>query len=160
MKFNANGGGGSDPNAIKLKAGGWVQGVLRGEPLEFEQAFKSDPKPKFRFKLNMVVVENGQLTARILEGGWSIYVQLKALSESDWDLEKTFVKVSREGSGPTDTKYTVTPSPKLPTPEQLAKIAAVPLLKLVAPGAQGAPQPPAESGWDQTPPPADEDIPF
>lgn len=156
MKFNAPKFQ-SDPNEIRLKDGESVQGVLRGDIFEFESAFKPTDKPKFRFKVNMVLMENGALVCKILSGGWKLYSQLRELSESGWDLETSFVRVSRTGSGINDTVYSATALPKGPTPETLQKIAAFKLRVLN--GGQEI-TPPAEPTGEFGSDPRDGDIGF
>ncbi len=127
MKFQSGGNGGGIKGLIKLKGGESVTGVLRGDPYEFEHAFKPGDKAKFRFRLNMVVMENGALQAKVLEGGWKLYQSLKQLNEAGWDLEKTYTKISRIGTTMNDTVYSATVTPT-PVPQgTLDKVAAVPL---------------------------------
>lgn len=135
MEFKSGMGGGSSSAVIKLKDGQSVTGVLRGNPFEFESAFKPGDKPKYRFRLNMVFKVDGVLQAQILEGGWKLSCQLKELLQSGWDLEKTRTRISRTGSGINDTVYsaTVLPTP-IPSPE-LAEILKVSLLDLTPPQA-------------------------
>lgn len=153
MKFKASGGGGSSiANLIKLKAGESVVGVLRGEPYEFEHAFKEGDKAKFRFRLNMVTKVNGAMTAMVLEGGWKLYQGLRTLSEAGWDLETSFVKISRQGSGMNDTTYTAAVIPQAPTSDALQQVAKIPLNDLTG----GQKQPDPHHNQEQ---PAD-DLPF
>lgn len=127
MQFKSGGQGGGVEGLIKLKSGESVTGILRGEPHEFEHAFKPADKPKFRFRLNMVVSENGALVAKVLEGGWKLYVQLKTLSEAGWDLEKTYTKISRQGSTMNDTTYSATVIPTTVPEHTLLKVIEVEL---------------------------------
>src|SRR5437762_12970318 len=102
MKFRSGMGSGGNSGGntfIKLGDGGFVEGILKGEPVEFEQAFKEGDKPKFRFRLNMIIQENGALTAKILEGGVSIYNQLAEQVEAGWVLEECYTRNSRTGVG-------------------------------------------------------------
>jgi hypothetical protein len=131
MKFNAGSGGGTkNPHEVFLKDGDRITGVLRGEPFEFERAFKAGEKAKFRFRINIVTLVNGQLESKIISNGWKLYRQLKELSEGGWNLEECYTTISRQGSSPTNTVYSATPSPKPVDPATLAKVAAVKLKDL------------------------------
>lgn len=101
---------------LKLKDGDVARGVLRGEAYDYfikwegnksQECAPDDEGAKFRFRVNLVIKENGALTAKILEGGRMIYQQLADLNES-WDLEKTIVAIRRKGKG-LETEYSVTP---------------------------------------------------
>lgn len=122
--------GPSDPNIIRLKSGESVTGVLRGDPYTFEHAFKPGDKPKFRFKLNIIVPDQGNLTAKVIEGGWKLYNQLADAHKAGWDLEKSYTKISRQGSTVNDTVYSATVMPTPVSAETLAKVANVRLHKL------------------------------
>lgn len=114
-------------NYLKLKAGESVRGVFRGNPFPFEQHWhnnkssvclgeacplcKSGNKASFRFRINFVASENGGYTAKVFEQGWTAYEILRSLHESDYDLEKTIVKITRSGAG-TDTTYSIVPAPR------------------------------------------------
>lgn len=140
MKFNATSGGNAHPNQIKLKAGQSVSGILRGEVHEYEQAFKPGDKAKFRFRLNLVTKVDGAMKAMVLEGGWQLYQGLKQLSEAGWDLEKTYIKVSREGSTQNDTKYFAAVLPTPPTADVISAVEKIQLNDLKGPSAQPQPE--------------------
>jgi hypothetical protein len=143
MKFTASVGEGSK-NYIRLNDKESVQGVLRGDPIDYYKHWtggktitcpgglcdlcKQGQRPSFRFKLNMIVNENGALTAKIFEGGWKVYKALKDLHESGWNLEKTSIRISRSGSSINDTVYSVSPLPNgTITEDAEKKLAAVKL---------------------------------
>jgi len=102
-----------------------VEGVFRGEINTFKQHWLStgrsqlctgrgcqlceEDAPKFRFQINFIMKENGQLVAKIFENGLRVYNALKDLHESGYDLEKTKVKIRRNGTGK-DTIYTILPA--------------------------------------------------
>ncbi len=124
-------------NFIKLKDGETIAGICRGEIEDgfviWENRVKTPvsegtPGAKFSFKVNFVVKEGTSYVAKVLEGGIQIYKQLSALS-AQWDLPDTVILISREGSGPTDTEYTVMPAPpkQQPTKEALEFIASMEL---------------------------------
>ena len=78
----------------------------------------------------MIVNENGSLTVKILEGGWKLYQQLRTLNDSGWDLEKSFTRISRVGSGVNDTVYSANCLPAPPKPEVLSQVSILPKLDL------------------------------
>jgi hypothetical protein len=115
-------------NFLQIDPGQKARGLIVGEPIEVMKEYKEGPK--WRFRVNFVIQENGAHVAKILEGGASVSNQLKALEEDGWDLSKNVIVISRKGSG-LSTEWTVTPDPKgAMTPDALKKIAAVPLLDL------------------------------
>lgn len=145
MKFQATSGG-SSKNFVKLKSGDSVTGVFRGDPYDFKQHWsnqrsslctgeacekcKAGDKPGFRFRINFVTTENGAQVAKIFEQGWTVYDYLRTLNESDYDLEKHTVKITRNGEG-TNTTYNIVPLAKgALSAEQEKKIAKVELNKL------------------------------
>lgn len=110
---------------VKLKDGESILGVLRGNPKVFyvqweggksTECSKGAKDAKFRFRLNIIVNEDKQWVAKILEQGATMYSDLKALNE-DYPLEETLVKITRFGQG-TDTKYTVLPVPPKQQPNE------------------------------------------
>lgn len=142
MRFETNRSSGpSNPNIIRLQDGQSVVGVLRGDPVTFERAFKPGEKSKFRFWVNFIVKEEGSYKAKILDGGWKLFAQLKELQDAGWVLETSWVKVSRTGKGQNDTTYSATPSPQPVIAETLAAISKVSLLPLnlgtTTPGSSG-----------------------
>lgn len=124
MKFDqeVQSGGGSN-DFLKLKDQETATGVFRGEVYHFRTHWlgsKSDPctgqgcshcasgnKPKFRFRLNFVT---NDFNVKIFEGGPQIYNMLKELHSSDYNLERSWVKIKRNGTG-TDTNYLILPIP-------------------------------------------------
>lgn len=150
---------------IRLKDGQSVTGVFRGDPYDFKQHWKNNKsvlcegdgcplcqegvKAVFRFRINFVTQENGELVVKIFEQGRESYKTLKELHKIDYDLEKTFVKIARTGSGPRDTAYSIRPIPKWQVPQETdQKLSTLKLHDLV--GMQQA----------QDAPNSDEDIPF
>lgn len=131
MEFKSRSQFKNDPRVIRLKDGQSVIGVLRGDPIEFESSFKGGPA-KFRFKVEIVIMNGSTApdTASVLEGGWKLYRQLIELQDAGWSLEKSFVKVSRVGSGINDTAYSATCLPTPPSSGALAQIARVPRIDL------------------------------
>lgn len=124
---------------VSLKDGQDIVGVIVGEPLTFKQVFVNGkshlveddhPAGKFRFRCNLVTKEDDRYVAKVLEQGPALYKKIYNLG-SEYELEKTAVKISREGEG-YQTKYELMPlGPKSqPTEESLAEIARVELLNL------------------------------
>lgn len=130
MDFKAGNDSGIDSkHFVKLKDKDSIVGVFRGDPYDFKQHWvgdrsqvcqaKSGPcpecekknKPGFRFRLNFVTKENGLFLAKIFEQGWNVYEQLKALHQGDYKLDKTIVRITRNGMGK-QTSYTIIPIPK------------------------------------------------
>lgn len=163
LKFNRQIEESSD-NYVKLKSGESIVGVLRGDTLE-QYKHWVDKKPilcseggcelcatgnrrKFSFKVNFLTKDNGVWTAKILDKGASVYKEFKNLSDNDWDLEKTWIKITRQGDG-LDTEYSVTPSKKELSAAELKQISEVELLDLE----EKAPQNVGQAS-------SDEDVPF
>ena len=126
--------GGGGTMFLRLKDGEAVKVIPRGENKVFyvkwngsasEEVDRSEPGAKFRFKFNVVMNEGGKYVAKIFENGPSLYNALKELAE-DYDLEKTVIKIKREGSG-LETRYHAMPMPTQLGEDQLAAIAAVEL---------------------------------
>lgn len=128
MKFPDADGPMDGKNYLKLKDKESVRGVFRGNPYLFRTHWvdkkssvctgaetcvscQKNVKSTFRFRVNFIVKENETYTPKIWEQGWTVYTQLKNLNETDYDLEKTIVRVTRTGSGMNDTTYTVLPLP-------------------------------------------------
>jgi hypothetical protein len=137
MKFKDSSTGSPVKNFLKLKSGESATGVFRGDPVDFKNHWlqaekrsvlckgkdecehcKAGDKPKFRFRLNFVVNENGAFVAKIFEQGWTVYEALKAIHEGGYDLTKHKMKVTRHGSG-TDTSYNIIPVPNGALPKEL-----------------------------------------
>jgi hypothetical protein len=147
---------------LKLKPGESIRGVFRGSPYRFRQHWENNvssicesecslcqqgKKASFRFRINFLTLENGAYVAKVFEQGGKVYDALSALNESDYDLERTVVKITRNGNG-TDTTYSVVPVPKGDVSDELEKkLIEVKLNEL---------DPQAEA----TPPETDEDLPF
>lgn len=124
---------------IKLKDGETVTGILRGTVKDFYVLWENKvsthvpegtPKAKFRFRVNMITWDDkGNLEARILEQGPTLYKSLKELSQ-DYALDRTAIKIKRSGSGMNDTEYTIIPLPKPPSEAMMSAIEKVELLSL------------------------------
>lgn len=113
---------------LSLKDGESISGVPRGEVFEFFQVWenrrsrvvnKGEPGAKSRFRVNIVVKEDGKLVAKIWEFGLVIYNQLADMAE-EYDLSKTKLKITRRGVD-TDTVYMILPLLKEPIPAATLK---------------------------------------
>lgn len=126
MKFRKQESNNKSSVFAKLESGQSLTGVIAGEIFEFEHVWNEGDQPKSRFKFNIIVNQDGALLAKIYECGVSVAAQLNELEEAGWDLDKTFVRISRKGSG-LDTEYSVT---ALPTPVPADVLAKIPNIKL------------------------------
>lgn len=160
MKFNqAADASESQKQFFKLKDGQNVRVVFRGEPYEFKQHWinnrgvlcnggsencspcREGMKPGFRFRVNLVMSENGVFVSKIWEQGWTVYNQLKDLN-ADYPLETHLVKVARTGSGAQDTTYSILPVPNgMLSQQQHEKISKVELQVLAHPAVAPHPAP-------------------
>lgn len=131
MRFpkRANSGHDGPSNYLKIKDGESVTGILRGKIHTYYQSgfgptaqIVGPGEGKERFRHNFVVKENDKYVAKVWEFGPKIYDMLSALDEAGWDLSKTLLTVSRSGSTKENTKYTVTPNKKEPTPAAMKEI--------------------------------------
>lgn len=137
MEFKAENGSMDSKNYLRLKDKESVKGVFAGEPYSFRRHWvvnKSVPctedlkcphciaglRATFSFRINFLIKENDNYVCKIFEQGWSVYQLLKQIN-SEYDLEKHIVKISREGSGPNDTNYTILPVPNGLIKDDLAK---------------------------------------
>lgn len=127
---------GGDSIFVKLEDGESVVGVFYGDPehanVKFDRQAKKwvkDPTA-FRFRLNLLIEDQGVLVSKIYEGGSTVYTQLRELHKTGYALPVTKVKLTRKGTG-TDTVYTILPIPHGNlTPEETAKYSKVPLKDL------------------------------
>lgn len=130
MKFPDVGGGsngGPDKGLfLKLKDGDKIRALFRGDPLIYRQHWiggrsqlctqkgdcelcKGGDKSKFRFRINVLVQQDGVWVAKVFEQGYGMFKDLKELHEGDYNLEETCLALSRSGSG-TDTEYRLVPA--------------------------------------------------
>lgn len=120
---------------VDFKSGDPVVGVVMGKPITTTCDFVGgryvfSPTGKMRFKVNIIVEENGALVSKILEGPYGLYSQLKALQDSGYQLPVTKIKITRTKTAQATT-YTVLPMPNgIVTETELANYEAVPLKEL------------------------------
>lgn len=127
---------GGDSIFVKLEDGESVVGVFYGDPehanVKFDRVAKKwikDPTA-FRFRLNLVIEDQGVLVSKIYEGGSTVYTQLRELHKTGYTLPTTKVKLTRKGTG-TDTVYTILPLPQgTLTAKEAQKYSSVPLKDL------------------------------
>lgn len=133
---------------VSLKDGEEIIGVFRGEPHthyvhwvgshsepcpgrnDCEKCSSGD-KGTFKFRLNMVVKnQSGQWEAKVLEQGWKLYNALGEIN-TEFPLEKNYIKVKRTGKTKNDTVYTALPSTKTKlddaTLEAIERVTLLPL---------------------------------
>ena len=138
MQFEESPNTGNGSNIfVSLKDGESIKGIPQGKNKVFYKKWadgksvecdKSEDGAKFRFKLNLVINENGEYRAKVFEQGPSVYNALKELSE-DYNLEETVIKITRKGTG-LDTRYTVMPMPTKLDDKQMKLIEAAELHSL------------------------------
>lgn len=131
---------------LRIKSGESIKGVFRGEIYEFMIKWENnkshvvenlDLTKNNRFKLNFVVFEEGRFIAKIWEFSQTVYNTLSSIAE-EYPLEKTKVKITRQGVG-TETTYHILPLLNEPLgPQALSQIEAVELAFL---GTQKKPEP-------------------
>jgi hypothetical protein len=156
---------------LSLKDGESVKGVYRGEIHEYRVKWENgkyvevpetDSSRMNRFKLNFITFREGKFIALVHEFGVTIYDQLASI-HSEYDLQSTKVKVSRQGSTKDDTVYHVLPLLKEPlSAALLEQIEAMPLNILNASIKMKLPDYPEPNDFGE-PPPEDEgpqNLPF
>lgn len=144
MKFTAEAGSMDSKNYLRLKDKESAKGLFVGEPYHFRVHWVTNKtvlcsednqcancnkgiKGSFRFRISFIVKEGANYVAKIFEQGWTVYEALQHLN-GDYDLEKHLVKISRSGSGPSDTSYAIIPLPDgKVTPPLAAKLALIKL---------------------------------
>ena len=128
MIFKPRQKGSSLKNLLKLKDGEFYVGVFRGEPSTFYQHWvgnhsdlctrndeggcehcRNGDKGSYRFRVNIIGNEGGDLVARVFEGGAKVYDQLVGLGQ-EYDLANHRVKISRSGSDKSNTTYSIVPA--------------------------------------------------
>lgn len=147
MKFKTDTGAMDSKNYLRLKDKESAKGLLTGEPYEFRKHWVVNKsvlcsedtqcahcatglKSSFSFRVNILINDNGTYVSKVFEQGWSVYEAMRQLN-SEYDLEKHLIKISRSGSGPTDTTYSVIPVPDgKVTPEMAKKLIGVQLQDL------------------------------
>lgn len=140
-ELSAGKGSGTSEFILRLKDGDKVKLLLRGkieifkvkwngtyyEVLTPEAAKAAGKEAKFRFRVNAVTETEGKYSVGILEQGYGLYKNL-AIMNDDYPLEKNWMRLSRRGSGPTDTEYHIVPAPGgVVTPEEDAKLSKLKL---------------------------------
>lgn len=115
-------------NFLKLKDKESVQGIFRGDVHEFYVLWEGQrsrvvpegtPGAKFRFRINFVMKEGASYVPKIFEQGLTVYNQLAEL-HNEYELDKTVVKLTRNGTG-TDTTYSTLPLLKTPLTKETMK---------------------------------------
>jgi hypothetical protein len=151
MRFRDDiGTGGNSDLYLKIKDKEKVKVIFRGDPFEYDIhwfAKKSslcegvgcrycaeNNKAKFRFKINAVVRgEDGKFVAKIFEQGPLFYADLREIGKAGYEIEKTVLIISRDGTG-LDTTYSVLPAKDALTPLLENELEKVQLHNLADPG--------------------------
>jgi hypothetical protein len=136
-------------NRLSLKDGESKVGVFRGEPFQFYQHWvngrtfpcslkspagcehcKAGNKGSWKFRINFIVLEEGQFVAKVFDGGGKLYDQIVALGK-EYDLSTYKMKISRTGTTKDNTVWSAMPAKDgaIP-PSELALIEKVQLTKL------------------------------
>lgn len=127
MRFKEASGAMDSKNYVRIKDKESVKGIFSGEPYEFRKHWVSNKsvicsednhcshcltglKSSFAFRVNFIINDNGSYVSKIFEQGWTVYESLRNLN-LEYPLEQHIVKISRSGSGPTDTTYSILPVP-------------------------------------------------
>ncbi len=174
MKFQKRAPTGSSGNDgkmyLRLKPGEQVKLIVMGDEYCFRVKWvagksissdESDPEAKFRFKVNVILKENDAYVAKVWEQGSIVYNALMDLS-ADYPLDRTVLKVTRNGTG-TDTTYSIIPLPGGVDDGTAKHIKSIKLHALAGKGEAKA------SGFDSLPDPAwdaiaddepEEELPF
>lgn len=130
---------------VKLTDGQTVTGIFRGEAFEFRthwherrsvvcpgdgcELCMTKDKPKYQFRVNFITKENEAYIAKIWQGSYNFYDQLRDLN-TDYPIDQNILKITRDGSG-LHTKYKALPILNSQiTPELEAKISQIPLNEL------------------------------
>ena len=124
MKFDMPVASNSSDNFVKLADKEKISGVLSGDFYTYRDHWtgarsevcsgagcahcKAGLKAKARFRINILVKNGEAFTAKILNGGSTMYEQLRALNE-DYPLESTVITIQRNGVG-MDTSYNFLPA--------------------------------------------------
>lgn len=135
MKFKKDLPESGPGNYVRLKDKESITGIFRGDIYDFYSLWENG-KPKiveesvfgarFRFKINFVVKEGSTYLVKIFEQSQTVYQQLSELHD-EYDLEKTLIKITRNGSGKNDTTYTLMPLRQEVPEETLKHLATLPL---------------------------------
>lgn len=136
---------------IRLKDKESVVGVFMGEPHDFMKAWNDGDRPSFRFHINFIVKEGPTFTPKIFEQGITVYRQLEEL-HAEYGLDTIYVKITRNGTTKSDTTYSILPSKKQISKEELEHIKTLKLHDLS--GKKKA------DGYNGAPFDSDEEIPF
>jgi hypothetical protein len=111
---------------LKLQGGDTVKLRIFSEPAIFESVFeKEGEETNISTRYAWLVWNQDEQAAQILQQSASVFNQIAQLArDEDWgDPTEYDVKISREGTGFSDTKYTVNPSPNREPLSEAAKAA-------------------------------------
>lgn len=154
---------------VFLKDGQHISGVIVGDPIFYRQIWNkgeekqilpiSNTKGSKRFRFNFLTWKNDAWVPMILENGPRLYAQIEE-ENSMRPIEHSVVKISRKGSGFSDTSYDLRFVQEVPA-EKRAELAAVQLLDLdPTPKAKQNEAPPHTDSDREQPSFTEDDIPF
>lgn len=128
-------------NYLKVKSGDSFVVCCRGQDLTYDFLWddtkkrsvwvdQGTPHARFGFRINVVLRDSFQV--KILDKGISVYKRLQAIQKAGHPMDRTWLMLSREGSGKNDTEYTVEvlgPNNQM-TEEEFAKLEGLKLFDL------------------------------
>jgi len=145
---------------LTLGNGKSVIGVFRGEIGCFYQAFiggkyvdvpSTDANGTFRFQINVIINENGELVPKIFQGNYFDFQALQELNEQ-FPLESTYMKISQTGERQSKRISFVPQTKAKPDENKIKHIMLLPVKK-----SESTPDMPS---YFNDGPPYDEEIPF
>lgn len=155
----------SSKDYLKIKDGEFIDIVIMGEPYTYYGKYQDKteyktkvPDSSFKFKLQVVVKQDGAYVGKILNGGFFLISDIKEnIDENGVD---SIYRIKRKGTG-TDSRYFVIFKTKVPE-EQMKSLKDVPLPALTSngkmqPGDDGQAEFEGDGFAGDIP---DEDIPF
>lgn len=138
MRFPERSGESNSPsNYLKIKDGESVTGILVGELYTYYQTgFGPTAKVvgpgqgKERHRANIAINGLFGFEIKIWEFGSKLCDDLASLSAAGWDMDKTFITISRSGTTKETTRWTVTPNKREPTTIEMNTLSGLELNKL------------------------------
>ncbi len=120
---------------VKLENGKSIEGVFRGDPYTFFSIYGDKerrefddqvPNSQFKFKINLVVKENGAYVAKVFGSGWTTFNSLDTMIQELGQDQLFKLICSKSGN---KTSYNIVPKGPI-TQAEKQNIAAVKLHKL------------------------------
>lgn len=138
MHFPQRSGDSSGPSHyLKVKDGESVTGILLGELYTYYQTgfgptaqVVGQGMGKERHRANIAIKGPSGFEVKIWEFGSKIYDDLAVLAASGWEMNRTFITISRTGTTKETTRWSVTPNKKEPTISELTLMSVLKLNEL------------------------------